>query len=365
MKKLLISILCLSSFSVYASNISAQNKPNIAMQRQNDLNNPENMRRICAQAFSDNNLDKIEDLILKFKKPQAISYQGKNYTYDVYDLNINGDYKIEPCYAGIISSFNSPAINAQEATKYQQILLNYLKLHSKSELAITLNAIYEKIIALKIRNNDFSFPLANLSKQELNNYNIHINNAINFLSSSQELFHIPLWYQTRIELENLKENKDQSQVDKYLNQSIKLYPDYLPSYLAYTKTLLPENGGSWMLVNNVAQKSMLENQDKYSNEFYARFYAGLAKSYKFNGLVYNQSLFEVAANQFLIQFNTDYNYNRMAKAACTLNSPRLFITYASKMTTINPDVWENTEFYNQCMAGMKLINNNTTAKKDN
>jgi hypothetical protein len=353
MKKLLIFILCLSSFSAYAGNTTIVNKESFIMQSPNDLNNPENMKRICSEAFSNKNIKKVEDLINQFKKPQTLTYQGKNYTYYTYDLNMNGDYKIEPCYIGVINNFNSPALSVDEKESMHQELLTYLKIYPKSDTALTFNAIFELTLAAQIRNNDLNDSLANLSKEQNQAYSLHLLNANNYLQASTELFHTPLWYKTRIELENWSSSKNQEIMDKYLSQSIKLYPDYIPSYIAYSTSLLPENGGSWMLINNIAQKAMFANQDRYMYQFYARFYAAIAKSYKFSGLVYNQSLFEVSAEQFLTQFNTDYNYNRMAKATCVLNSPRMFIAFSSKMTTINTEIWNNMNFYNQCMSEVK------------
>lgn len=370
MKKLLTIILCLSSFSVYADKISNINQSNInianiAMQSPNDLNNPENMKRICAQTFSNGNIEKIESLLNQFKKPQTLTYESKSYTYYAYDLNVNGDYKVEPCYVGIVNSFNSPALNMSQIEQTHQELLNYVKTYPASDNALSFNAIYELLLAIKIRHHDLNYVLSNLNKEQTQSYNNHIEMALKYLQASNQLFHTPLWYQTRIDIENWSTQKNQEAMDKYLGQSIKLYPDYLPSYIAYSISLLPENGGSWMLINNIAQKAMLSNQDRYANEFYARFYAAIAKSYKFSGLVYNQSLFEIAADQFLTQFNTDYNYNRMAKATCVLNSPRMFITFSNKMTTVNPEVWDNMNFYNECMSVTKQINANTNTSTKN
>lgn len=344
MKKCILLILCLLSFS------SVSFAESLAMKSDNDLSVPNNMKKACMKSFSESNFMGLEKLLNEFKKPEQISYEGKSYTYYQYDLDVNGDYKIEPCYTGVISSFNSPAMSDEELNKSHLLLLNYLKSYPKSDSAISFNSIFELSLALKIKPNDTQ-PLTNSQKLNYNNY---LKIASNLLDSSAELFHVPIWYKTKIEIEVAKDDKNEAQLDKYLNQSIKLYPDYLPSFLAYTKPFFPENGGSWMLVNNVAQKAMIANQTKYNNEFYSRFYAGIAKSYKFSGLVYNQSLFDESASEFLTQFNTDYNFNRLAHAACTLNSPRLFVAFASKMTTMNQDVWDDSNFYNQCMSGVKV-----------
>lgn len=185
-----------------------------------DLNNPLILAGQCEVAFNQGDYKKIETLANQFQTQKEIKVKGKNYTYSVYDLDVNGNYKVQNCYNGLMVDLEHAPLNSDIMKRLLQNIKDYRKTYPKSELALTLDAAFQQEIAWKIRGGD---TVDKVAPQNYAMYNAFIASAINTLDSSKADIHIPFWYKIRISMEATQENRDIQLAKGLFLQSVILY----------------------------------------------------------------------------------------------------------------------------------------------
>jgi hypothetical protein len=345
-------ISCMFSLIPLSSNAqSQQNPPPVSPQVSIDLNNPLILSGQCEVAFNQGDYKKVELLANQFQKEKQIKYKGKNYVYHVYDLDVNGNYKVQNCYNGLMIDLEHAPLNSDITKRLLQNVKDYEKAFPKSELALTLDAAFQREMAWKIRGGD---TVDKVNPQNYILYNAFIQSSINTLDSSKELFHIPFWYDMRISMESTQQNRNFNVAQELFEQSVTLYPDYMPSYTGLANGLKPQWGGSWDLVDGIGKLAYKINDKlNHNKEFYAKYYANTSCCSKFNGLNYDEKLFDSSADELIKKYPTNYNYNKLAKAACALSDTKKLVQYMTKMNPVDWRVWDNENFYSSCLEEAK------------